>query len=152
MESDAVMNHPELEFFNSISAELELELTIPPEPIANLMNLVASPEARLKDLRLVPTLFNEETNEFRPLTAEELQSTAFEGPEITLLGESQIPITHRAPDGTRFTVQELLQAITETERQTREQTEWFGGIDVQHVHFEGLEEQPDSQWLICWGS
>lgn len=146
------MSHPELEFFNNLSGKLEVELTETPERLGELLNVRATPEAQIKSLKLTPEVFNLDTETFRPVTSEELQSVAFRGARITLRGESGDTVTHTAPNGEFFTVQQLLDAVVETERQSREQTEWFGGIDIQHVFFEGISEEEENVWEICWGS
>src|SRR5262249_44443192 len=73
-------------------------------------------------------------------------------PVILLCGLDERVVEHRAPDGGAFTVRDLAAAIAETERQTRGGTNWFGGIDVHHVYFEGLMLDDDGVWTIGWGS
>lgn len=145
------MVHPELDFFNTISGQLEIELTEPTQNIGTLLNQRATPEARIKSLRLVPEIFVEDSGSFRELTSEELHSVAFNGSEITLVNDAEQPVTHKAPNGKSFSVSDLLKAVEETERQTRGNTEWFGGIDVNHVYFEGIDFD-DGVGMICWGS
>jgi hypothetical protein len=82
------MSHPELEFFNSLSGKLEIELTAPTERIGNLDNLRAKPEAEIKSLKLAAEVFNRDSKTFRELTPEELQSVAFRGSQIALRGEA----------------------------------------------------------------
>ena len=146
------MPHPELEFFNSLSGKLEIELTVPPEKIGNLDNLRAPPEAKIKSLKLTAELFNRETETARQLTPDELKSVAFRASQIKLRGESGDAVTHPAPNGKFFTVQDLLNAVAETERQSRDQSEWFDGVDVHHVYFEGIHPGDDGVWEIYWGS
>lgn len=146
------MSHPELEFFNSLSGKLEIELTVPAEPVANLLNLRASPEARVARVELRAEIFNPDTEDFRPLTAEELETVAFRGSSIRLRSEGGEVVAHDAPNGSFFTVRDLLRAVEETERRTRDRSEWLGGIDVHHVFFEGIHPDGDDVWEICWGS
>lgn len=146
------MSHPELEFFNSLSGKLEIELDIPAEPGANLLNLRASPDARIVRLELRAEVYNCDTKGFRPLTPEELGAVAFRGSSIRLRSEDGEAVSHEAPNGSYFTVRELLHAVEETERRTRSQSEWLGGVDVHHVFFEGVEPGEDGVWEICWGS
>ena len=96
--------------------------------------------------------FNRDTEEFRDLTPEEFDSLAFRESHIKLRGESGEVVSHNAPNGTFFTVQQLLQAVEETERQTRDQSEWLGGVDVHHCYFEGISLDDDGAWGIYWGS
>lgn len=146
------MAHPELEFFNSLSATLAIGLTAPAEQIGKLENVRATPQAKVKSLRLAAEVFNRDAKNFRELTPDELQSIAFRGSKITLRGESGHTVTHEAPNGEFFTVQDLLNAVAETERQTRDESRWFGGVDVQHVFFEGIHQGSDGVWEIYWGS
>ena len=109
-------------------------------------------EAQIAKLRFDAAGFNPKTDEFRELTPEELDSLAFHGEQIKLRSLSGDVVSHDAPNGAFFTVRELLHAVEETERQTRDRTEWFGGIDVQHWFFEGIYLAPDGVWDIVWGS
>ena len=149
------MDHPELEFFNSLSGKLKIELTVPPERVGNLVNERATPEAGIVSLKLVVEIYNSDTDERRPLTPEELDSVAFRGASIRLRSEEGEAVSHAAPNGQFFTVRQLLAAVEETERQTRDQSEWLGGVDVHHVYFEGIHPDEDGEegvWQICWGS
>lgn len=146
-------SHPELEFFNSLTGKLEIELDVPAEPVADLLNLRASPDSRVVRLELRAEVYDPDTEEVRPLTPAELGAVAFRGSSIRLRGEDgEGAVSHDAPNGSYFTVEELLRAVEETERQTRAQSEWLGGVDVHHVFFEGIEPGGDDEWEICWGS
>ena len=144
------MPNSELRFFNSLSGSLKVDLTDPAQPIADLLNVSPPPSARVVKVELGAEVFNQDTKEFRPLTPEELGSIAFRAGEIRLRGESGEIVTHHAPNGTFFTVEQLLEAVEETERQTRSESEWFGGVDVHHVFFEGIHpsEDEDGVWDI----
>ena len=144
--------HPELQFFNSLSGTLVIQLDVPAEPIGRLLNLRASPDARLIRLELRAEVFNRDTKEFRPLTPQELDGIAFRGTCIRLQSEDGEPVSHDAPNGAFFSVRELLSAVEETERQSRDQSEWLGGVDVHHVFFEGIHSDEGDVWEIDWGS
>ena len=134
----------------NISGRLRIELTEPPERITPaLSNQKAPPTAVIKSLRLEASLF--ENGNIRELTDGELSETILERGEITLRSEGT-DVHHVSSNGSSFTLRELLQAIEETERQTRPRTEWFGGVDVHHVYFEGLHLADDGSWEIYWGS
>jgi hypothetical protein len=143
----------DLEFFNSLSGHLDIQLSVPAQPFApHLLNLQASPEAKIVTLKLTAEVYNTATETFRDLTADELNSVAFRGSEIRLRGDGDRVVSHKAPNGAFFTVRELLLAVEETERQTRNDSEWLGGVDVHHIFFEGIREEPDGTWFIRWGS
>jgi hypothetical protein len=45
------------------------------------------------------------------------------------------------------------QAVAEVERACRQDTVWFGGVDVHHVYFEGLTyDRKFNGWYCFWGS
>ena len=143
------------EFFNNLSGKLEIDLSKPAEKIGRLSNERAPAEAKIRSLKLAAEVY--ENDDVRPLTDEELKLKVFEAPTIRLRGEADHPdavVEHAAPDGRGFTVRQLLTAVEETERQTRGRSEWFGGVDISHVYFEGLEpaETGDGSWQILWGS
>jgi hypothetical protein len=140
-----------MELFEGLGGRLRIELTESTERIApNLLNEKAAPGAQIKSLRLESYVF--EDNDLRPLTEEEYERVALREPEFQLRGEAGELVTHHAPNGEFFTVRDVLRAVEETERKTRATSEWFGGVDVHHVYFEGVHRQDDGTWLIHWGS
>jgi hypothetical protein len=145
-------SHPELEFFNGISATLEIEMSSPPENIGDTANQRALPTATIKSLALKAQVVEGDPPKGRELTGKELQGVAFQGATIQLRGEGGVTVTHQAANGQAFTVQELLKAVEDTERQSRPSSEWFGGVDMHHVYFEGIAEGEDGVWDIQWGS
>ena len=135
---------------DALSATLEIELSEPTSSISEaLENQKASSTAKITSVRLRASMVD--GNDLRDATEEELNQLAFDQPEIELRSYGDA-VTHRAPNGASFTLRDLLSAIEETERRTRHQSEWFGGIDAHHVFFEGLEREPDGVWQIGWGS
>ena len=142
------------DLFERVYGTLEIELSEPTVPIGSSANQMAPPSARLVGLRLVVEIEDEGSEEPRPLREDELGAPAFAAPRIRLRAESDDIVDHDAPDGEGFTVGQLIAAIEATERQTRGDSEWFGGVDAHHVYYEGLEpdEEEDGVWQICWGS
>jgi len=54
-----------------------------------------------------------------------------------------------------FTVQEVLDCVLKIEQIARPETDWFDGIDLHHIFFEGLhlEERKDKDvYVAVWGS
>jgi hypothetical protein len=141
-----------LEFFNGISAFLKVELSEDPQPIGNLENKAANPNAEILSISLEPQVFEKAMDDFRALAQEELDLVVFRGAHIDMCGESGQVIGHDPPNGLYFSVQDLLLAVSETERKTRGNTQWLGGIDVQHCFFEGIQRDEDGIWHISWGS
>lgn len=143
-----------LRFFNSLSGRLHIELSEPPQPYsARMLNLTAPPTARIQSVSLdMKGRVDPETGKFTDLTDSEWNRVVLRSPLIRMRGETERAVEHRAADGVAFTVRDLAAAIRETERQTRGDTEWLGGIDVHHVYFEGIELEDDGVWAIRWGS
>jgi hypothetical protein len=139
-------------FFNALSGRLVIELSEAPVPITpNLSNVRAPQNAHIVSLRLDANVF--EDDEFRPLTAQELDAIALDAPEVRLRGlDEEESTSHAAPDRMGFRVRDLLAAVEAHERQTRGASKWFDGVDVHHVFFEGLELLEDGSWQVNWGS
>jgi hypothetical protein len=142
-----------LAFFNSLSGRLDIQLTESPSPITDsLYNLAAPPTARIASVELRLDAFEEDKGDFRPLTEDEWNRVAFRDSTIQLRGAGERVVEHRASNGRWFSTRELAKAIEETERQTRGYSNWFGGIDVHHVFFQGIELGDDGVWSTSWGS
>ena len=150
-------SHPELDFFNKISARLEIEMSAPPEFIENTADLRATPTSTITSLKLQAVIVDRDSTSpkgiaARELTAQELHAIAFDGARIELRGEGGVTVSYQAPNGQSFSVQDLLKAVEDTERQSRPNSEWFGGVDVHHIYFEGIHESGAGVWEIQWGS
>jgi len=143
-----------LSFFNSLSGRLNVRLSEPTVRIAEgLENQAAPPSARIEAVSLSMQVFMREAEvKFRDLTEEEWNRVVLRAPAIRLGGSDERVIEHQAPDQRAFTVRDLAAAVAETERQTRGGSNWFGGVDVHHVYFEGLSLDQDGVWWIRWGS
>ena len=138
-------------FLDTVSGTLHIKLSEPPVPIREgLLNLKALPSAKLQTVRLELEMFVEE--KFRPVTAAERLHIVVVGTPLRLVSDAGITTTHDAPNGRSFTLEELRAAVEEHERQTRGSTEWFGGIDVHHIYFEGLHPNDNGSYSIHWGS
>ncbi|MFD6162321.1 hypothetical protein ACFWF7_39130 [Nocardia sp. NPDC060256] len=138
-----------LEFFNGLSGTLAIELTEPTKNVANLSNQSATATATITKVSFVPNVF--EDGDFRDLTDDEFDRVVLDLPVLNLRGLGD-PVEHRAPNGKWFTVRDLVAAVGETERSTRQQSQWFDGVDVHHIFFEGIHEGDDGVWEIYWGS
>ena len=142
-----------LAFFNSLSGRLDIKLTESPSPITDkLYNLAAPSTARIASIELRLDVFEEDIGNFRLLTDEEWNRVVFRDSTIHIRGAGDRVVEHRAPNGKWFTTRELAAAIEETERQTRGYSEWFGGIDVHHIFFQGIDVGEDGVWSTSWGS
>ncbi|WP_225728361.1 MULTISPECIES: hypothetical protein [unclassified Nocardia] len=139
-----------LEFFNRLSGTLAIELTEPTEEIApNLANRRATATAAITGVTFALEVFEDER--FRDLTVDEFDRVVLKVPVLNLRGLGD-PVEHRASNGKWFTVRDLAAAIAETERSTRGQSRWYGGVDVHHIYFEGIHEGDAGVWEIHWGS
>lgn len=139
-----------LAFFNDLSGRLQIELTEPPQREGNLLNLAAPPTARLVNLHVEWRVYEDDGT--RPLRDDEWNRTVMRAPALHLRGEAGEPVEHTPRSPGVFTVRDLATAIEETERRTRGDTDWSGGIDVHHVYYEGIEAEEDGSWSVSWGS
>jgi hypothetical protein len=139
-----------LDFFSTLRGTLEVRLSEPSHKIVERLHNRAAPStASIVSVHLHASVF--EGDDRRPLTEAELAQVVLTQPEIRMAGLGEV-VVHRAPNGAAFTVRDLLAAVEETERRTRGQSEWFGGIDVHHCYFEGIDPDDDGVWRIFWGS
>lgn len=148
------MSESNLAFFNDLAGRLEFDLSEPPQAVDDMAVQLATPDARLRNLRLDLKVFVEDLGDERELTAEEWERPVLGQAQVSLRSLSGDLLSHSAPNGEFFTVRELMLAIEETERRTREKSDWFGGLDLHHCFFEGIypdEEVPEA-WEIYWGS
>jgi hypothetical protein len=146
----AVPDPEGLAFLDSLGGRLDVELTEAPVKISpNLENEKAPPSATIKSVKLDAYKF--EKDDLRPLSTAELDRVVFRGAVLQLRGLGKV-VKHTAAD-CQFTVLDVLDAVEETERQTRGDSEWFEGVDVHHKFFEGLNGGEDGGvWDIGWGS
>jgi hypothetical protein len=145
----AVPDADGLAFLNDIGGTLHIELSEPTERISpNLYNEKATPTATITKLDL--EVYKFEDDELVPLTPAELGRVVFRGAVLQLQGLG-VPVEHTAAD-CEFTVADIVEAVEETERRTRGDSEWFEGVDVHHHFFEGLSGGGDGVWEIDWGS
>ena len=152
------------EFFNRVSGTISVETSEEPERIGQLYNLKSTPTAKLLDVTWEPNLYQPDNDDepFRDLTDAEWEQVVFDCPKITLgcsisdyCGASETT-EHQAPKGKNFTVRDMVKAVCENQKKTRGATDWFGGIDVHHIFFEGIRLPSvitaDSVGTISWGS
>ena len=130
-----------LKEFNDIysGSILEIELSKKRKKISkNLLNEKAPPDALIKNLTLVPI----------ELPSKEV---VLKCKTLKIRGRSGEIIEHKC---NHFTAADLIKAIEKTECLTRSDTEWFGGIDVHHIYFEGLHKDPSNPdvYDVYWGS
>jgi hypothetical protein len=153
------MKGPGFNLFNRLSGTISIEMSEPPHRMGQLWNMQSPPTATLKDVTWPnPSIYEKDNYDdpFRPLTSEELDLVVLETPSIRVNSFACLKRTrnveHKAPNGKYFTIRDMLGVVVETERQTRGDTDWFGGIDVHHVFFEGIKLRDDGVWIIGWGS
>ena len=148
------INKKAFDFFNNLSGFLSIDLSEKPVCIGSLMNERALSGSKITKMSLKLENADED---YRSLTKEELNQVVLEEvSEIFLIGETTLntkgtEVCHKSKNN-RFTVKDLIKAVLVTEKKTRKDTDWFGGIDVHHVYFEGLVKVRKNIFHICWGS
>lgn len=150
------INKKNLKFFNRLSGVLAVELTQKAKPWegSRLMNVFADPKAKIVKVGLDVQVFPDDDaidNDFRELTDEEWKQEVIKAPSINIRGASGDIVEHKSAKGV-FTIKDLIKAVEKTERKTRGKTNWFGGVDVHHIFFEGMEKSKDGVWETFWGS
>jgi len=142
-------------FFDGLGGTIEIETSEKPERIGTLLNLKSTPTSKLLSVKWEPHIYIEDG--VRKLTKEEWKLIVFDCPTIKLscatsnyCGDGETT-EHQAPNKQYFTIRDMVQAICDNQKQTRGSTDWFGGIDVHHIFFEGIEMTEDIG-IISWGS
>jgi hypothetical protein len=145
-----------LHFFNRLACTLRIKLGEEPSQVApNMINLKATKTATITNISITTQVVEGdcEDQQYRDLTEAEWNRVIFRGAVLRLRGEgSKRVLEHSAPDGASFTVRDLIAAILETERQTRPETQWCGGIDIHHIFFSGITGEKGGVRDICWDS
>ena len=143
-----LMNLPE-----GFGGSLNIEVT---EPLLSIsLNEYATPTAQLESITFEGNTFDGE--DIHEVTEEQLAETAFNHPEINLVwqpapGRDYLVCHRDAPNGTHFTLQDLIDTIVGAETLFRPHSEWFGGIDTSHTFFEGFTQHGEHTFSIFWGS
>ena len=146
-----LMNLPE-----GFGGSLNIEVTEPLQPVApGLYNEIAPPTARLESIEFEGNTWDGE--EIHEVTEAQLAETAFNHPEINLVwqpapGRDYLVCHRDAPNGTHFTLQDIVDTIVGAETLFRPHSEWFGGIDTSHTFFEGFTQHGEHTFSIVWGS
>lgn len=109
-------------------------------------------KTKIKSVKLEPHILDLTLNDHAALTEAQLNSIAYRHSTINLVGLAGVPVLHKAPNGKHFSCRDLLDAVEETERQTRDKTDWFGGVDAHHIFYEGIDLVRPGLWRIMWGS
>jgi hypothetical protein len=120
--------------------------------VGGKLEIYEDSDGEFSDCELRANVHDNKTGRDRRLTRAELDSVAFRGKQIKLRGLSEDVVSHNAPNGEFFTVQDLLHAVDETERQTRGRTQELGSSCWCHIFFEGIGLAADGVWSISWGS
>ena len=146
-----LMNLPE-----GFGGNLHIEVTEPLQSIApGLLNERAAPTARLESITFEGNTWDGE--DIHDVTEEQLATNVFQSPEINLVWSPgpgcDYLVCHRdAPNGTHFTLQDIIDTIVGAETLFRPHSNWFGGIDTSHTFFEGFTRHGGHTFSIAWGS
>ena len=126
-------------FNEKFTGHLQIKLSKAAVPVSQrVMNGKAIPSAKIISLKLNVEIFDED--KFRKATQEELDEIIFDIAKITIRSLESLSTEHMAPNSKNFTVKDFFAAIEEHERVIRPKINWFGGVDIHHVCFEGIME------------
>jgi hypothetical protein len=145
------------EFNEKFSGLLELELSEPPvfiAPDSLLINEKALPTAVITSLKVRAEVYDDSVDDgAREPTPDELDAVVVLTHTLRMKSHCSEITEHRTPGYQQhFTVRDLFAAVEQHERLTRPHSEWFGGIDMHHIFFEGLHQGADGTLEIYWGS
>jgi hypothetical protein len=140
----------------ALAYQLSFNLTIDVDREVRQMGcLLAHPEAEITGLKATnPVKYDGNTGEIAELSDVDLDDTIFPRGSLTLSCPStKRSQTFTAPNKFCFSVRDFMDAVVLFERENRPHCRWFGGIDLYHTVFEGLEpsvEVPEG-FQIIWG-
>jgi hypothetical protein len=90
---------------------------------------------------------NDDDDDIHVCTEEELNSVGYNG---KIFNYENVEYT---TENDFFTVKEIFDIILLREPEIRSKTNWFGGIDVHHIFYEGLHFSESLKTFKCaWGS
>lgn len=157
------INKKAFSFFNNLEGTLDIKLSEETESIGGLLNQKATPEAKITKMSLSLIVRPEDDDDDnRSLTKDELNMIVFYDVDLIMLNGQDYHsdtmtsvrhfIEHEANKSRTFTIKDLIKCVLKTEKKTRKDTEWFGGIDVHHIYFEGITKSKGNKFNICWDS
>ena len=143
-----LMNLPE-----GFGGSLNIEVT---EPLLSIsLNEYATPTATVRSITFHPNTWDGE--DIHEVTEKQLTTNVYDYHEITLVWSPAPDVDyseyHRdAPNGTHFTLQDIIDTIVQAQYLFRPYSNWFGGIDTSHTFFEGFTQHGEHTFSIFWGS
>lgn len=88
----------------------------------------------------------------RLISSKRLLQRASSSQKITMVGMSEKPVEHVAPNGFYFTVEDIIGALEKTERRTTSSDEWLNYADGSSHYLEGIHTADGLTWTTSWGS
>ncbi len=140
------------EFSDKFNAMLDIQLSKDVEEISpHLYNAKAPEGAEIVSMAIKPGVFEEGKDiGIRPITEEEYNEVVITEEYIRVESHGYT-FRYRAPNGKVFTVRGLFDVLLKIEKYSRPKTDWFGGIDVHHIFFEGFYFK-NGVYHCYWGS
>ncbi len=142
----------------SIGGRLIIDVDTPIVNIGSLLNEKTTSDAHIDNIYFKAQVgyINEDIAsddyEFRDPKNNDLSEIVYKKPKIGLRGQANELVEFEAENGENFTLKEIINAIEKTEVETRANADWFDGIDIAHIYFEGLHAEEDGFFRIIWGS
>ena len=122
---------------------------------------VEMPGANITSMQFsTPLKWDETRSDLIYVRPEEMSQVAFRGEELCIETSSSLSSRKRMrmsfptdEETGSFTVRQVLDNVLDFERAVRPHTEWFGGVDVGHVFFDGLvRDEATGRYSVRWGS
>lgn len=143
-----------------VSFILDIKTDRPNVKYSNLGNVFVHTDAKLISVEARHiSYYNCNTGELTYLTTEEKQKPGFVGSTMTLYNKwsdndgnmtSETTKTFRTTKGF-FTINEVVKKICVFEMIDRPKSNWFGGIDAHHIHYENMS-RGNKGYIIHYGS
>ena len=120
-----------------------------PVSVTGLLNRFENEHARVIDVKTKLEWYKEDDI----IESDDLNlQKVFKGDDITLIcNRSSYEKTFKVENG-GLTALELTNIICDFEKNSRNYTEWFGGVDTHHIFFEGMFQVEPGKYSIFWGS
>ncbi|XRB11433.1 Activating signal cointegrator 1 complex subunit [Pseudoscourfieldia marina] len=125
-----------------------------------LHNRVENSDSKITSISAIHvTRWDSDQKECFEYSADGLSEPGFIGNSMTLMSSQMAHESHTCRtynnDKGYFTIAEVIEAIVDLERVDRPQSEWCGGVNCNHIYFEGLlpgkQKWTDATFYIVYG-
>ena len=148
-----------LKSMSRFALDIESTNTVPFNGV--LLNRFEQPDSKIISIHAHLARYDRDVDDYVDYTPEELAQPGFVGKTMTLesvwedMDSGEIVAETRKTYNNEkgfFTIKEVVEAVEDFERINRPKSKWFGGVDCNHIFFEGLWRRKSGAYGISWGS